>query len=286
MPEWALHGAQRNESAGHDLTNSRGTTVTTGAANTKSASWVQIIASTAFSASGLLVQLTDQAAAGDFLVDIAVGGAGSEVVIAANLGCSSGTGSISRGANYFIPINIPAGSRLSAKSQSNLATATVRVIMNLWGQGFAPSPGLSRVETLGAVTASSRGTPFDPQSTTPNTKGTADPGSAAGGGYFTIGTSTFPYKYIILGFLGVGSGSAVRLSASWLVDVTIGASGSRTTLIPNLQLQSSTTDDTVVPNCIGPFPVDLPAGTVLGIRAQCTITTATRIVDCIIYGIG
>jgi hypothetical protein len=286
MPDWPLFEGQRFESGGHDLTNSRGTTVTTGAANTKSASWVVIMAATGFDASGILVQLSDTGAGGDFLVDIAVGGAGSEVVIAANLAASTGTGSIARGANYFLPIHIPAGTRITAKSQSNLATATVRAILTLYSQGMMAQQNLSRVVTYGANTAASRGTPFDSGSTTANSKGTADPGSAAGGGYFTIGTTTEDHRAIILAFPGIGSGTAVRLSNSWLVDVTIGASGARTTLIPNLQLQCSTSDDTVVPNCLGPFYVNIPSGTVLGIRAQSQITTATRIVDCIIYGIS
>jgi hypothetical protein len=283
MPDWPMMGGQRYESGGHDTANSRGTTVTTGTANTKSASWVQIMASTGFDASGILIQLTDTAAGGDFLVDIAFGAAGSEVVKIANLCAASSTGSVTRGAVYLIPIHIPAGTRISAKSQSSLAAAsTIRVILTLWSQGFAPSQQLSRVVTYGANTADSGGVSVDPGGTL-NTKATTDPGSS--GGFYTIGTTTAQHSYLILAF--PNQVNTVRTSCSWLVDVTVGASGSRTTLIPNLQLQCSTTDDLVLPTVLGPFPVDIPEGTVLGVRAQANITDATdRLFDCIIYGIS
>jgi hypothetical protein len=285
MPDWPLLEGQRYAAGGVDAANSRGTTVTTGTANVKSASWVQLIASTPFEATGMMVTLSDAAAGGDFLVDIAIGAAGQEVVICPNLCAASGTGSVTRGAFYFIPISIPAGSRISAKSQSSLAAAsTIRVSLHFMGQGFISEASLSRVIAYGANTADSGGVTIDP-GTVANTKGTADPGGTSGG-WFTIGTTTSDTSALFLAFPNI-VGSTTRASTTWLVDISIGPQGSRTILIPDLLLQCSTTDDLVLPTVYGPFPVEIPSGTVLGARASSPLTTATtRLFDIIAYGVN
>jgi hypothetical protein len=283
MPNWSLFDSSRFEAVGIDTANSRGTTVTTGVANTKTTSWVQIVASTAFDYDTITIVLSDVAAGGDFLVDIAIGAASSEVIVAANLSASSGTGSISRGAVYVLPIPIPAGSRISAKSQSNLASATVRVCAYGSAGGFAVIEPMGRVTTYGANTADSGGTSVDPGGVA-HTKGTADPGTTSGGWFQITSSTTNPIRALILAFPNQANGT--RTSGTWLVDVGIGAQGSRTVIIPNLLLQASTTDDTMVPNVLGPFYVNIPAATAIAIRCQSVVIDATdRLFDVIVYGI-
>lgn len=65
-------------------------------------------------------------------------------------------------------------------------------------------------------------------------------------------------------------------SAAWrfvLVDVATGAAGAETVLVPNLVFVSNANNDVVRPELVR-FPVAIPAGTRVTVRAQCTDTGA------------
>lgn len=277
MPDWSiLADGQRTENAGANTAVSRGTSVTASAtANTKG-TYAQLIASTAFNANGVLVMLDDQAANIDYLIDLAVGAAASEQIIASNLLASGATGTVAYGMNYFLPIEIPAGVRLSARCQSGTAVANVvRVSLVLFGQGLNAPSGLSRIDTYGAATADSGGTSIDPGGVA-NTKST----------YTQIVASTSAsMQYLILAFGSQQHGT--RTSCSWLVDVAIGAAASEQIILPNLALNCSSSPDVVAPQFYGPLPISIPAGTRIAARAQSDLITATvRLFDMIAYGIG
>lgn len=277
MADWSLLAdGQRVENAGANLAASRGTSVTASAtANTKG-SYAQLIASTAFGANGILIMLDDQAALIDYLIDIAIGGAGSEQIIASNLLASGATGTIAYGINYFLPIEIPAGSRLSARCQSGSAVANVvRVSAMLFGQGMNAPSGLSRVDAYGAATADSGGVSIDPGAVA-HTKGA----------YSQIVASTNAQTQYVTIAIGNQQNTA-RTSASWLVDVAIGGAGSEQIILPNLTLNCSSSPDVVAPQCYGPLPLSIPAGTRIAARAQSDLVTATvRLFDMVVYGIG
>lgn len=122
---------------------STGTTLGTqvdpgGTANTKGA-YSQIIASTARDYMGLLLGFDTQndstSAFAQFLVDVAIGGSGSEKIIMPNLQLLRTTkSSTSVACEYilppsqpFIPIAIPAGTRIAARAQCSINTATRRL---------------------------------------------------------------------------------------------------------------------------------------------------------------
>lgn len=275
MGDFPMLGGQRTENAGAVASASRGTVVTAGGSAHTKGSYSELIASIAFPAKGILVMLQELSAGNDYLIDIAIGAASSEVVICPNLIGGAGTGSISYGAIYYFPIAIPDGTRISARCQATNASVSARVSCILFGKGFMPSEPLSLVEAHGAAVADSGGVSIDPGGTA-NTKGSYTE---------IVASTTYPIKALII---GVGNqANNVRSSQSWLVDIAIGAAGSEQVVIPNYAINCSTSPDTVLPQTSPLLPVDIPAGTRLSARAQSDGIDATdRLFDLILYGVS
>lgn len=115
---------------GASTATSAGTALATGAtANTKSA-WTQIVSATTAPINYLLPLLTDGSSASatiDGLIDIGVGGSGSETPILSDLSWrqqSSGF-DFSPQVGFYIPV--PNGTRLSARWQGDATTQSPRV---------------------------------------------------------------------------------------------------------------------------------------------------------------
>jgi hypothetical protein len=276
MGSWPMIEGQRYASSGSPSA-SRGTAI---ASSTGSkGSWVQLIASVLFDSQALMLNLQTQAAGPkDWLVDIGVGGAGSEVVLIPNL-LVTAVGSV----NYwplFVPVGVPAGTRLAARAQS-LTGGSLNVMATLMAQSFLPSAPLQRVTDYGTDLAGTGGVEVDPGGTV-NTKGAWSELSAA---------TTNAMRAL---FVGIGNqGSVNRLGANFLFDIGVGAAGSEVVLWPDLQARTSTPPVSgVTPShtpMFGPtVPVSVPAGVRLAARAACSINTDTnqeRRMDVIAYGI-
>ena len=273
MPTWPLidHGAMTSVGTA----SGAGTTVTASAtANTKGA-YAQLTASTPQAAGAIIVSLVAGAAA-DMLVDLAIGTAGSETVIVANLTTSVGTGgSNNQGAPLLLPISIPAGTRLAARCQATVGNSTCQVAVHLLRSTLIMASGLSRVVTLGADTTDSGGTTIDPGATL-NTKGAWVQMTAS---------LSIPIRALAIGIGNRANG--VSTSANFLIDIGIGGAGSETVLISNIHLREDAGADVVAPNRLPLIPVAIPAGARIAVRAASSITDATdRLLDCILYGVG
>lgn len=270
MGDWSLMEGQLVDTVGEEVGGSRGTLVTSGAANTKG-NWYQLVASSAYNTDGLLVFIAKMNAS-DFLVDIGIGAAGSENVVVPNL--VAGNNLANNVTQYLIPISIPAGTRIAACCQAVAAAVGMLISISLLTQGFMPSASLGRVTAYGANTADSGGTSVDPGAVL-NTKNA----------YSQInGVTANPIRALLIG-IG-GQANSVRTICYWLVDVAVGAAGSERIILPDLQLGCNATGDDVVPTSIGPFFIDIPAGTRLAARAQCDIVDAAdRLFDIVLYGI-
>lgn len=270
-----IDAGQLAENAGANTALSRGTSITANAtANTKG-NFTELIASTSFDATSLLVMLDDISSATDYLIDIAIGGAGSEVVVISNLIVTGGTGSIVYGGHYLLPVNIPAGSRVSARCQASTGSAVVRVSAQLFGSGMGGAETLGLVATYGDNTATSGGTQVDPGGTA-NTKGS----------YVQIAASTtYPIRFLVI---AIGNKlNNIRSSQSWLMDVAIGGAGSETVILSNMAFNCSTSPDIITPQTYCMIPVNIPAGTRIAVRAQSDGIDATdRLFDVILYGAG
>lgn len=274
MSGWAAIEGQRVSAQGIAAANSRGTTLTGSATVNTKGSYSEIVSSTPIDAIGFFVNVNDIIAVADNLVDLAIGGAGSEQVILENMTVSSGTGTTYRGQPWFFPVPIPAGTRLAGRVQSTSASLTVRIAVYLLAQGFLPSEPLSRITTYGAAAADSGGTSIDPGGTA-NTKGAWSQ---------IVASTTNPITALML---GIGNQvNNVRTGAEWLIDIGVGGAGSEQVIVPNFHAKAVTTDDTVCPTCTPLFYVSVPAGSRLAVRAQSDNTDATdRLFDAILYGV-
>jgi hypothetical protein len=270
-----LLDGQRFQDAGMVTGSTTGTALThSGTANVKGG-YTQLVASTPFDASGFLLSIVNDVsgAAVSYLLDLAVGAAAAEQVMIPNLLID--TASIASRLCVFcwIPLPIPAGSRISARLQNSTTTGTLAVGVMLIGGGLYGLPSGGQMSALGADTAASNGVVIDPGAVA-HTKGS----------YGQLTAST-PHAIRAL-LLAFGSNkNSVAGTNKWLVDVAVGAAASEQILFGNLLLTCGA--ERPLPSLLGPLPCSIPAGVRLAARAQCSIIDTTdRKFAVVAYGIG
>lgn len=258
--------------------SSRGTNLTTGAANTKG-SYVQLVASTANDTCWCIVTIDNAPAGGtDLSVDIAVGGAGSEVIVASDLKTQNQIGLAPR---FSFPLTIPAGTRIAARAQSTAATTTVVAQVTLLDAAFHAQQGAPNLDTYGFASGTTLGTQLDPGATA-NTKGAYAQLTAST-------TNDLAGFFVAFDINGQSSGSTGI--AEYLVDVSIGAAASEKVILPNIQLigdRQTIANNAcyILPATTDYLPIFIPAGTRLSARCQCSINTATaRLIGITFYGV-
>jgi hypothetical protein len=141
-------------------------------AHTEPATETQLIASTSFDSYWVNVFFHTNfvsATVTDSLVNIKVGAAASEVTVIENLLAGWADNFGNRPCQYGFPLRIPAGSRISATHRSLRTSIGVTCIIELIGGGAAPFWTGTKVESVGALTASSRGTQITPGTTSDGT---------------------------------------------------------------------------------------------------------------------
>jgi hypothetical protein len=133
-------------------------------AHTKGA-WSELIASTSANASLLVLNVTEISASGvstETLIDIGVGGSGSESAVIPNVavGGALTSNTVQAGIIVAIPIKLASGSRISARIQSVVTggkTAVVQAFLYSVGD-YNDAP--TSVDVIGGNTATSRGIEF------------------------------------------------------------------------------------------------------------------------------
>lgn len=111
---------------GVSAADSGGTHVDPGAAANTKGAWSEIVAATADDLVGLIVLIGQQSneivTGGDWLIDIGIGPASTELVIAPDLTMHTGVASDIFLPQRFgpLPASIPAGTRIAARAQSNI----------------------------------------------------------------------------------------------------------------------------------------------------------------------
>ena len=244
-------------------------TVPAGTDNVKGA-WVELVASTTYDMTALeTCVLVGSAAACSMLVDIGVGPAGSEVVLVPDLYAETHT-SVPMTMGTRIPVKIPAGTRISARAQTNDSIArNASVYMLPESTGATPifGRGFQRVVQYGCVPASTSLTPVDPGGSA-NTKGAWVELCAA---------SDIPAKALCACF--ASNRNTNLTTGDYLVDIGIGTAGNEVVLLPNYFVSVNTTSD-VLREYTTVLPVELPVGTRIVARAQSTVTDAT---DRVVY---
>lgn len=245
-------------------------TVTTSAtANTKG-SWVELVTSTAYDADGILISLRSSGSGISWLFDFGVGGAGSEVVIAANFLFAQDTGII----GYFhLPVSVPAGTRIAARSQGSTGSSTPILRAHLIRGGLWSPPSAGRIVTLGANTADSGGA-------------TVDCGASANTlGAWSELSSAVPDDIAGLWLnLGNRNNTAATLAATFRIQLGVGAAASENPVWGPVEFLSGLSSYGPLPAVW--WPVAIPAGERLAVRCQSNITDATdRKFDAVAYGL-
>jgi len=280
MSNWPLHDGARYEGFGKVTSGaSNGTVVNASAsANTKGA-WTELIASTGFAYAGFQLFANTDTNNEDFLIDIAIGAAASEKIVADNI--FSGTYRAHAAVMLQIPVGIPAGSRISARVQSNVGSATCVISGIGYAVGFA-SPLIgphSRMISMGAATASTTGVDVNAGATA-NTKGAWSE---------LVASTSADFASLVV---SMGSNkNGVPAIALFLFDIGVGAAGSEKVIVPNFCITTRyvafETVSTIFQSAQGPFPCSVPAGSRLAMRSQSTTNDATdRILDAVLYGIA
>lgn len=252
MADFSLYGDGSYTGGTTTVASGIGVTVTSSSSANTKGSYTEILASsvTARKADGFMLTMyrTGGAKPGyDILTDIAIGGAGSEQVILSNLlGCRQEAGG--EVASIFFPISIPGSTRVSCRTAAASGSTPETVSIQLLHGGFKLPQALSGAEGLGTSAGDSGGTGITS-------------GNGSKSAYVEIiGSTTKRYYGLIIATSGQ---SGLPAGTYILIDVAVGAGAAEQIIIPNYGCQLA--GGTPNPSCF--FPVDIPAGTRLAVRA-------------------
>ncbi|MGE5768337.1 MAG: hypothetical protein ACM35H_14205 [Bacteroidota bacterium] len=132
-------------------------TLTANAAANTMGSYTELIASVPFDACGILLDVNLGAQSRGYLMDIAIGAAGSEVVVVPTFpwGTFRSTGNPDQ--TIFIPLKIRAGSRVAARIQSTTGASVLQVASCFLAESLSGIQPPSTWIAYGADTANSSG---------------------------------------------------------------------------------------------------------------------------------
>jgi len=243
-----------------------------GSINTKS-SYTELTSSLIFDVHMISIGLNSGQASSTILCDIAVGAAGSEVVIIPNLIFSlGGITNVSCFSGYYtIPFYIPTGARVSSRAQCT-STGTIRFDVYLYGgSSFLSQRCFEECIDLGVDLTNSRGTLVDPGGT-----------AWTWGSYVELSASTtINAKGFMLGF--GPAADYVRSTTSWLVSSGVGASGSEI-LFNRIRIGATGATDVPYPNASPLYPFNIPIGARIVGKSACGVSTVSdRYIDVIAY---
>jgi hypothetical protein len=256
-----------------------------GTANTKGA-WALLQGATTFDAVMALVQLSPGGTntLSIVSVDIGIGTNGSEVVLIPDLLlCRHDARAQLNAASYLIPINIPAGTRISARCQSNVTTDqssasgnTVGVQLILFDGDFTQSSGGGGVDAIGFSSSSTIGTAVTPNASA-NVKGSYAQ---------LVASSSADYAGFLMAIDDGGSTSDHPVNMLW--DIAIGPGGQETIIVPNFYMLNGGFGGSP-PGGQSPvttpfFPIRIPSGTRIAARFQCDGASQPAL-DLTLYGI-
>jgi hypothetical protein len=252
-------------------------TLTADATSHTKGAYTELIASTSDDCTMLVVTVGTTNSTGvstGVLVDIATGAAASESVIVANLNAGF-LNNIASAANnaptFYIPLAVASGTRISARCQAEVAGGdTVAITIGTYAGGNRTA---SAIDTIGAVTASSRGTDV--------AAGTNE----AEGSWVEIEDST-ANAYVGLLYAYGGAGDAGAQAGSFQLDVGTGAAAAESVIGPltNIIGNISAAEAITYNQAVLPASASISAGTRIAARISADNTNAQSF-DVILYGL-
>lgn len=274
MSDFPLGGYTYSETIGATTAASLLTAVTSGATNTKGA-WTELAAATARATDFIIIYLdfvAGGAAIRDVALDIAIGGAGSEVIIMEDLHTQLKS-SIGPAIKFHFPVRIPKGVRVSARIATNASADVFSVGASLFTSKFKSGRGYSKVKTLGIVGG---GNP---------TAVAVDPGGTANTkGAWTEIVAATPERIQEFSLCIGGNTNNAHIDATFLADIAVGGAGSEVILVENIYITESSAETTRSPTH---FPIEIPAGSRVAMRMQSSIIDPTdRVLSFAIAGVS
>jgi len=212
-------------------------------------SWVQLIASTSANASAIYVEanVSNTSADTSCLLDIGTGASGSETALISNIAVGGSRTSTSIGAyNFNVPIQVPSGTRISARIQHITGSSTANVLVEARDYGdYAQSP--TSVDVIGTDTATSTGTDFSAANTYVQ---------------LTSSTSRAYRAFVMLPNLSANSAALVRTT----LTLAKGASGSEVEIGARYYDYGNAESIHMVDDPL--VPAAVPSGTRLAVKIQ------------------
>lgn len=272
MANWFLSDAGRHAMGGQVAASSTLTSVTASATVNTPGNWVQMHAATQFPSSMLTVFTGNagiflSAQNSQTLLDVGLGAAGVEQLLVQNVAI----GGVAQYASWQFPLNVAAGSRLSLRLRSLVASKSCIFGMTIYGGGGGMESGY-QATTYGAVTASSKGQVL------------ATPGASNTKSAWTVisAATTSRMRWMSLGL--AAPDTALSSAANGLLDIGVGAAAAEAVVIADISYRTSTAEDilALMPMV---YPVNLPAGVRLVARHQASAAAAAAVPNLTITGI-
>ncbi len=245
-----------------------GTTITAHATIHTKGSWVELVASTPFDVTLLGITSANVIASSGTnsgqLTDIGVGANPNEKVLIANI--PTGYGSLrwpDKGLVAWFPVEIPAGTRISARVQAVITVDTNDVQLFMFGgSSWSSVPAFQSIDTMGADTGTSLGTPLSTSITE------------------IIASTAHDYK--ALGF-GVDGGGDLSLGGDPLLSILVGAGAAEKNLIETIKISTNAgeaIDFTSPSQGIIPIEMNIPAGS----RLSAKLDGGSAFIGLVLYG--
>lgn len=235
-------------------------------------SYVQLIASTTHDTETLTITFHGGVFTDTFntstLLDIAVGGAGSEVDLISNLA----VGDLAPRITYVIPIKIASGSRVSARIQSVIVSKQITISAGFRAHGDNQAVPTT-CTTYGVTSGNSNGVTL------------TAPGSTNTKAAWTQITSATTADLTRL-FVAIHSGQSGQSASTGLIDIGTGASSSEVVVIPDLFYEMLNTELIWPATSCFAFTIAIPSGTRLAARYQSTSTAAGGAPKIALYGLA
>ena len=255
------------EQAGNVTASSNGTAITAHATPGTDGAYTQLIAATARQTHALSLRFGEGGTVtGRALIDLAIGGAGSEQIILADIPhIQINAAKRCPFTDLWVPLAIPAGVRLAARvHRASAASLPLRVACYLMNGGSRYFPPFHRATTYGTDLANARGTSVDPGGTA-NTQG---------GKVQLVASTTNPIKAAYL-LARRADAAATATTIASMIQLFVGAGGSEVAVTPEIWChQWNDTADHESGAFFGPFPVNIPAGSRLSAAARSSNNTA------------
>ena len=188
------------------------------------------------------------------LIDIGIGGAGSETVLVANILTAQdlygGLG------HFYLPIEIASGVRVSARFQAHANGESAGIGLNFLRQ-IAGEDGWTICETWGANTGTTQGVVLSAGGSANN----------KGAWFELVASSTNNIKSVLI---GTSATKGAIVDGNHFLDIATGAALSEVVVLGDVMFRYESDTDLKYPTLIGAIPLKIDSGTRVSARLQST----------------